>query len=370
MVAHRHLHIVPDSPESETASGTNPNFLDQESNERIVAGIARIALDHVPYSGSFDGEPDLLRAHLTEIGQWRLLTQAEEVTHGLKIKAAQKAEAEVEAGVYNDGFIGPVEFTEHQAERAISEGKIASAIMITCNLRLVAKISGQSNHRNRGLSRLELIQEGYFGLMKAVENFDPDKGLKFSTFATPHILGAMKRGREDKGSTIRIPRHKQEQILAMRIAAEKLRNSLGRNPTTDEIAAKIETTTDETAKIRLDDLIMYSTALDITRRSEGDEYEYEADAHLADATAQTSMKNMINRIANQRIVDLLLPKLSEKHLRYVQLRYGLLDGNERTQVEVGKIMGFSRANASLIEKKVLALFRDILSFTSVAEDIV
>ncbi len=349
----RHLSIVPTTPEHDPTSRVIPGK-DQFDIERAAVSLAGVALARVKYSGDFEGETDNLAAYFTEISQYPLLKSNEEVTHALSIKAGKKAKAEIDSGAYEDGFIGPVELTKHQAELSVMEGQVASSIMITCNLRLVAKISGLLRFQNRGLSRLDLIQEGYFGLAKAVGRFDADQGNKFSTFATPHIVGAINKGLLYQGRTIRVPVHRHDEILTMNIARTNLRNQLKREPTTEEIGIEIDRKPKFVEKLRLDESIQHTAT--VAKISEYDGEEYGSDKILSDESAQIPF----DRITDDMTIRNLLENLTDRQLRYVQLRYGLLDGNARTQDEVGQIMGFTRANASLIEKKVISHLRKLI----------
>src|SRR5204862_2198694 len=173
---------------------------------------------------------DLVRQYLKEIGEYELLTAADEVALAKVMEAGHEAADELQrsSGQLTVGL-------RRQLEALVTEGARAKQRFIQANLRLVVSIA--KRYQSSGLPLLDLVQEGNLGLMRAVEKFDHRKGFKFSTYATWWIRQAISRAIADKGRTIRVPVHLVETVSQVARGSARLTRALGRDPTVEELAA-------------------------------------------------------------------------------------------------------------------------------------
>jgi RNA polymerase primary sigma factor len=286
---------------------------------------------------------DAVQHYLQEIGRVSLLTASEE------IELAERMER-------GDAALSRLEDTEemntqlrYALETDVYRGEEARRHLIQANLRLVVSIA--KKYVGRGLSLLDLIQEGNIGLMRAVEKFDYHKGNRFSTYATWWIRQAVTRAIAEQGRTIRLPVHMSESVGQVKRAAEKLSQSLERQPTAEEIAIALGQPIDRIQRI-----------LEASRRPVsletpvGDEGEHT----LGDFLPDEELPNPTEFAAQQMLrhdLATALDSLSERERRIIDLRYGLVDGQRRTLEEVGKVLGMTRERARQIEAEALRRLR-------------
>ena len=203
------------------------------------------------------------------------------------------------------------------------------------------------NHKDRGMHFLDLIQEGNLGLMKAVDKFDVDRNFKFSTYATWWIRQAITRAIADQARTIRIPVHMVETIHKLMRISRTLLQELGREPKPEEIAKEMDITTE---KVR--DILRISQEPVSLEKPIGEE----EDSHLGDFIPDTEVPSPLDVAFSSMLRDELLEVLNtlgERERNVLKLRFGLVDGKQRTLEEVGKQFDVTRERIRQIESKAI-----------------
>ena len=285
---------------------------------------------------------DLVRIYLREIGRVPLLTAEDEVELAKAIEAGLFADEKLTGSQPCRGARRP------ELSLLAAEGLRAKQRLIEANLRLVVSIA--KRYIGRGLSFLDLIQEGNLGLIRAVEKFDYTKGYKFSTYATWWIRQAITRAIADQARTIRIPVHMVETINKMARVQRQLHQDLGREATPGEIGAEMGLTAGRVAEIQRIAQEPVSLQAPIG----------EEDSDLGDFIEDTDAVVPMEAAAFIMLQDQLeqiLDSLSGREQKIIQLRFGLTDGHPRTLEEVGREFGVTRERIRQIESKTLAKLR-------------
>ena len=259
---------------------------------------------------------DPVKAYLKEIGQVPLLSTEEEQTLA---RAARAGDAD--------------------ARRRLSEA----------NLRLVVSVA--KRYAGRGLPFLDLIQEGNLGLMKAAEKFEPDRGFKFSTYATWWIRQSITRAIADQGRTIRIPVHLVEHINRVRKTAGELLRKNGREPTAEEIAAQLNM---EPARVR--ELLQLAQEPVSLETPVGEEEDAHLEDFIQDEEAGIPVDEAGRQLLRRELMS-VLKSLTPREERVITLRFGLDDGRPRTLEELGKEFNVTRERIRQIEAKALRKLR-------------
>ena len=268
-----------------------------------------------------DGAEDAVRLYLRNIGKVPLLTREDEV------RLAKRVEM-------NDMF--------------------AKNALIEANLRLVVSIA--KRHTGRGLTLLDLIQEGNMGLIRAVEKFDWRRGFKFSTYATWWIRQAITRALADQSRTIRIPVHMVERMNRVNRARRALAQELGRQPSAEEIGAKVEM-----APKKVEEILKLGQEPVSLEAPVG---AGEGDARLGDFIADDALERPLEIVANRlRDADVqeVLATLPWRERRVIELRYGLADEGPMTLEDIGAEVGLTRERVRQIESKTLAMLKNSAS---------
>ena len=311
---------------------------------------------------------DPVRMYLKEIGKVSLLSAEGEVELASAIAEGNKAKATLMAWERANGQaveqvldaedpVGEIEVSDEEIQnlseedlahlrKLVKDGDVAKQKLAEANLRLVVSIA--KRYAGRGMLFLDLIQEGNLGLIKAVEKFDYTKGFKFSTYATWWIRQAITRAIADQARTIRIPVHMVETINKLTRIQRQLVQDLGRDPTAEEIAEKMENITPE--KVReIQKIALEPVSLETPIGEEDD-------SHLGDFIEDKETLSPDEYANNQLLKDeinTVLQGLTEREEKVLRLRFGLLDGRTRTLEEVGKEFNVTRERIRQIEAKAL-----------------
>jgi RNA polymerase primary sigma factor len=287
---------------------------------------------------------DLFRQYLREIGRIPLLTAAEEV------ELARR----VEAGLFAEEKLGSTPDLDSELaldlDRLVVMGRMAKRRLIEANLRLVVSVA--KRYVGRGLTMLDLVQEGNLGLIRAVEKFDYARGYKFSTYATWWIRQAMSRALADQARTIRVPVHVVELINRVVRVQRRMLQERGHEPTPDEVAAHLDL-----APERVGEVLRLAQEPVSLHAPVGEEDDVALGDLIEDGDAASPVESAAFLLLREHL-EAVLSTLGERERKVVQLRYGLADGRPRTLEEIGRIFGVTRERIRQIESKTLNKLRD------------
>ena len=304
-----------------------------------AARHARTARPERTEGGSFDP----VRMYLKEIGKVPLLTGPQEVTLARRIEAGVQSTERLETQP------GLSDEERTSLEAVATDGDMAKKQLTEANLRLVVSIA--KRYVGRGMALLDLVQEGNLGLIRAVEKFDYTKGFKFSTYATWWIRQAITRAIADQARTIRIPVHMVETMNKVLRIQRQMLQELGREPSVEEVAAKVELTPDRVRDIQRISLEPVSLETPVGEEDDSSLGDFVEDpSAIAPATAAA-------RALLTEAIEEALEELNDRERAVVRLRFGLDDGQVRTLEEVGKEFGVTRERIRQIESKTLAKLR-------------
>jgi len=298
-------------------------------------------------SRRLDSEASDVQRYLSEIGRVPLLTRHEEVALARRIEAADAAAAELAGLPDVEEADAATNRRRRELQRLIEDGEAAKEAFVEANLRLVVSVA--KRYRNRGLSFLDLIQEGNQGLLRAVEKYDVNTGFKFSTYAVWWIRQAVVRALANAGRTIRLPVHFQETLSQISGTSEKLRQELGRPPTREEIA---EAMGEGWSVERVDETLRLSREPISLERPVGEEEETAFGDLVADEEAVSPLDAASEGALSEKL-DELLARLPEREAAVLRLRFGLAGGREHTLEEIGRMYGVTREAIRQVESKGL-----------------
>ncbi|MEY2424824.1 MAG: polymerase primary sigma factor [Actinomycetota bacterium] len=305
--------------------------------------------DAVPYDDGRGGAGDPVRMYLKEIGKFPLITGEEEVRLAQRIEAGIEAQARIAELEEEKGRPLSAEVGRPLA-RIVADGQVAKGQLTNANLRLVVSIA--KRYRKGAMQFLDLIQEGNIGLMRAVDKFDWTKGFKFSTYATWWIRQSITRAIADQGRTIRIPVHMVETINKVLRVQRQMLQELGREPTIEELAAKLEDMSPE--KVR--DILKINQDTVSLEQPVGDEDDFSLSDTISDDSAEVPADYATRMMLTAAVTE-ALDQLSDRERDIIRLRFGLDGGEMRTLEEVGKEFGVTRERVRQIESKTLAKLR-------------
>ncbi len=302
--------------------------------------------DQLPSSVKVD---DPVRMYLKEIGNIPLLTLEQETKYAKEVEAGRDAKAKLEVIEADDQ--NTVSQEDYEALLDLSDAAdYAKEKLVDANLRLVVSIA--KRYLGRGLQFLDLIQEGNMGLIKAVDKFDSTKGYKFSTYATWWIRQAITRAVADQARTIRIPVHMVETINRLVRTQRQLVQELSREPSQQEIADRMGISVERVQQIQKIAQEPISLEQPVGEEEDSSLGDFISDPHALDPyeyTAKMKLKEELNEV---------LATLTEREERVIRLRFGLIDGRQRTLEEVGKEFNVTRERIRQIEAKALKKLRN------------
>ena len=303
---------VDDTQDLTLIDDVEPDFDDLEEEDTA---------EDVLNSGQYldDISDDSVRLHLREIGKIPLLSAEEEL---------------------------------ELAQRVVKGDKKAKDKMAEANMRLVVSIA--KRYSGRGLDFLDLIQEGHTGLLRAVEKFDPDKGFKFSTYATWWIRQAITRAIADQARTIRSPVHRVETINKLLRTQRRMTQELNREPTIEELAKELEMEPEKVEyviKIKQD-----ISSLDAGVGRDGDDEESVLGDFIEDEESVTPEESAANQLLKEQVQS-VLSTLSDREQKIIRMRFGLDNGKSHTLEEVGQEFAVTRERIRQIEAKALTKLR-------------
>ena len=320
-----------------------PDTLDEEDEE------ADAAIDFSDAKYLDDVSDDSVRLYLREIGKIPLLSSEEELELAQKI-VANRDELEAIREQLTDEELAIGE--RHKLETKATKLSRPKDKMAEANMRLVVSIA--KRYSGRGLDFLDLIQEGNTGLLRAVEKFDPDKGFKFSTYATWWIRQAITRAIADQARTIRIPVHMVETINKLLRTQRRMTQELNREPTMEELSAELELEPEKIEyimKIKQD-----ISSLDAGVGRDGDEEDSVLADFIEDEETISPEDSATNQLLKEQVQD-VLSSLSDREQKIVRMRFGLDNGKSHTLEEVGQEFAVTRERIRQIEAKALAKLR-------------
>ncbi|GAB2611982.1 hypothetical protein GCM10027168_50960 [Streptomyces capparidis] len=346
------------APVDDPAPGADPETVadtDAEADADVEPDVE--ALEEPPEAAALDAVPDrparedmagpsadLFRQYLREIGRIPLLTAAEEVELARRVEAGLFAEAKLAGHPCLDSALAD------ELDQLVVLGRIAKRRLIEANLRLVVSVA--KRYVGRGLTMLDLVQEGNLGLIRAVEKFDYARGYKFSTYATWWIRQAMSRALADQARTIRVPVHVVELINRVVRVQRRLLQERGYEPTSAEVAAQLELPEE-----RVNEVLRLAQEPVSLHAPVGEEEDVALGDLIEDGDAASPVESAAFLLLREHL-EAVLSTLGERERKVVQLRYGLADGRPRTLEEIGRIFGVTRERIRQIESKTLSKLRD------------
>ena len=319
----------------------DPDF-DGDEIATLEADVAAFA-DGVDLDDQTPAMGDSVHTYLKSIGRTSLLTAEQEVDLAKRIEAGLFAEHKLDS----DPDLGSQ--LRRDLELVAEDGRRAKAHMLEANLRLVVSVA--KKYSDRGLSLLDVVQEGNLGLIRAVEKFDYTKGYKFSTYAMWWIRQAIQRGFADSARTIRLPVHVLEMLSKLSRVERDMHQRLGREPTPEELAVELDRTPDQ-----IEELLRTSRqpiSLDSTIGEDGE-------TSIGDLIEDVDAPEASELVDRQLMAEQLrsaLDALTPREATIMAMRFGLYDGNPHTLDEIGRALGLTRERIRQLEKQSLSKLR-------------
>lgn len=333
----KEIDVLPSEEQADDLSLT-------ENGEPNLADVEEVDIstyDQLPASLKVD---DPVRMYLKEIGKIPLLTLDEETELAKLVVDGRDARSKLEKIEADDQNTVSIEEYE-KLQDIVEKADQAKDKLVNANLRLVVSIA--KRYLSRGLQFLDLIQEGNMGLIKAVDKFDYNKGFKFSTYATWWIRQAITRAVADQARTIRIPVHMVETINKLVRVQRQLVQELSREPTPEEVAERMEISVEKVQQIQRIAQEPISLESPVGEEEDSSLGDFVSDPHALDPYEYTAKMKLREEL------DAVLATLTEREERVLRLRFGLIDGRQRTLEEVGREFNVTRERIRQIEAKAL-----------------
>ncbi|AUT03592.1 MULTISPECIES: RNA polymerase sigma factor RpoD [Nostocales] len=338
-----------------TDEGEIDDFLEPQSDEDDAKSGKAAKSRRRTQSKKKHYTEDSIRLYLQEIGRIRLLRADEEIELARKIadlleleRVRDRLQDQLEREPEYKEWAEAVQLPLSAFRYRLHIGRRAKDKMVQSNLRLVVSIA--KKYMNRGLSFQDLIQEGSLGLIRAAEKFDHEKGYKFSTYATWWIRQAITRAIADQSRTIRLPVHLYETISRIKKTTKLLSQEMGRKPTEEEIATRMEMTIE---KLRF---IAKSAQLPISLETPIGKEEDSRLGDFIESDGETP-EDQVSKNLLREDLEKVLDSLSPRERDVLRLRYGLDDGRMKTLEEIGQIFNVTRERIRQIEAKALRKLR-------------
>ena len=339
------------------ADGAAPTGSDgaEEAEDAVAVAVAvavaddgaieaeAVALAEVDLDDQTPAMGDSVHTYLKSIGRTSLLTAEQEVDLAKRIEAGLFAEHKL------DTEPGLSEDFRRDLEAVAEDGRRAKAHMLEANLRLVVSVA--KKYTDRGLSLLDVVQEGNLGLIRAVEKFDYTKGYKFSTYAMWWIRQAIQRGFADSARTIRLPVHVLEMLSKLSRVERDMHQRLGREPTPEELAVELDRTPDQ-----IEELLRTSRQPISLDSTIGEDGETSIGDLIEDVDAPEASE-MVDRQLMAEQLRSALDALTPREATIMSMRFGLYDGNPHTLDEIGRALGLTRERIRQLEKQSLSKLR-------------
>jgi RNA polymerase primary sigma factor len=315
---------------------------DQSASE--IAPLYASAIELTHYLDESITQDDTVGLYLKEMSRVPLLTIDEEVDLAIRIQQGRRAREEK---IKQTGYQNATK--RRRLDALIEDGQTAREHLIKANTRLVVSIA--KRFIGRGVALLDLIQEGNLGLMKAVEKYDHTRGFRFSTYATWWIRQTISRAVSDQARTIRVPVHMNDRIRQLYKANHDLEQSLGRQPTIEELAEQVG------LPVQRAQWIMRVSWQPLSLESPvGDEEDSELGQFIEDEVSPTPMQSAYQSMLKEKLEE-ILSTLTPREARVLRLRFGLDDGTSYTLEEVGQKFGLTRERIRQIEGRALRQLR-------------
>jgi RNA polymerase primary sigma factor len=320
--------------------------LDSDSELDLIDSDSRLAGSDFDVLSNLEtiSSDDTIGLYLKEMSRVPLLGVDEEMTIAKNIEFGRKCKIEL------GGTTDTSSDHYHELVAAVDNGLQAREHLIKANTRLVVSVA--KRYMGRGVPFLDLIQEGNLGLMKAVEKFDYHRGFRFSTYATWWIRQTITRSIADQGRTIRVPVHMVDRIRQLYKTTHEMEQELGRVPTTEELAEKLE------VPISKVDWMLRVSWLPLSLESpiNDDDEDSELGQFVEDQTTPTPIESTYSKLLRDKIEE-VLDTLPPREARILRLRFGLENGHNYTLEEVGEKFGLTRERIRQIESKALRRMR-------------
>ncbi|MFI7226560.1 RNA polymerase sigma factor [Nonomuraea angiospora] len=309
----------------------------------LSAEDAEIENEQIDLDDTQSAMGDSVHTYLKSIGRRTLLTAAQEVELARRIEAGLYAEYKLETEPDL-----PVS-AQDDLLLVVEDGKRAKDHMLEANLRLVVSVA--KKYTDRGMSLLDVVQEGNLGLIRAVEKFDYTKGFKFSTYAMWWIRQAIQRGFADSARTIRLPVHVLEMLSKLSRVERDMHQRLGREPTPEELAVELDKTPDQ-----IEELLRTSRQPISLNATIGEDGETTIGDLIEDVDSPEASEIVDRQLLGDQLRG-VLDNLSPRESKIMALRFGLVDGKPHTLDEIGKHLGLTRERIRQLEKESLSKLR-------------